>query len=74
MTRRVDARGRVRLPSDFANQTVIVERVSENEVRVRKARVARKRKYRLKELMAQITDENIHRFADAGPLVGNEAL
>jgi uncharacterized protein (DUF1778 family) len=38
-TRRTDARGRVSLPRAFANATVIIERVSDNELRVRKARV-----------------------------------
>jgi hypothetical protein len=38
-TRSTDAKGRVSLPKAFANSTVIIEQVSENELRIRKARV-----------------------------------
>ncbi|QEH38050.1 hypothetical protein OJF2_66460 [Aquisphaera giovannonii] len=38
-TRTTDAKARVVLPKSFANATVIVERVSETEVRIRRARV-----------------------------------
>ncbi len=38
-TRSTDAKGRVSLPKGFANSTVIIEEVSENELRIRKARV-----------------------------------
>ncbi len=38
-TRTTDAKGRLVLPKAFANTTVIVERVSETELRVRRARV-----------------------------------
>ncbi len=38
-TRSTDAKGRVSLPKAFANATVIIEQVSENELRIRKARV-----------------------------------
>jgi hypothetical protein len=37
--RTADAKGRISLPRSFANATVIVERVSDVEVRIRKARV-----------------------------------
>ncbi len=36
-TRSTDAKGRVSLPKAFANATVIIEHVSENELRIRKA-------------------------------------
>jgi hypothetical protein len=36
-TRSTDAKGRVSLPKSFANATVIVEQVSDTEVRIRKA-------------------------------------
>jgi hypothetical protein len=36
-TRTTDAKGRVSLPKAFANATVIVEQLSETEVRIRKA-------------------------------------
>ena len=38
-TRSTDAKGRVSLPKTFANATVIIEQLSENELRIRKARV-----------------------------------
>ncbi len=37
-TRSTDAKGRVSLPKSFANATVLIEQVSENELRIRKAR------------------------------------
>lgn len=33
----------------------------------------RRRKYTLDELLAQVTDENLHGEIDTGPSVGNEA-
>jgi hypothetical protein len=39
VTRATDAKGRVSLPKSFANATVIIERVSDPELRIRKARV-----------------------------------
>ncbi len=38
LTRTTDAKGRVSLPRDFANATVIIEHLSETELRIRKAR------------------------------------
>lgn len=38
-TRTTDSKGRLMLPKSFANSTVIVEHVSETEIRVRRARV-----------------------------------
>jgi uncharacterized protein DUF1778 len=38
-TRTTDAKGRVTLPRDFANATVIIEHLSETELRIRKARI-----------------------------------
>ena len=37
--RTTDAKARVSLPKSFANATVIVEEISETEVRIRKAKV-----------------------------------
>jgi hypothetical protein len=37
--RTTDAKGRVCLPRDFANATVVIEHLSETELRIRKARV-----------------------------------
>jgi hypothetical protein len=36
-TRSTDAKGRVSLPKAFANATVIIEQIGENELRIRKA-------------------------------------
>lgn len=38
-TRTTDQKARVSLPKTFANSTVIIEQVSETEVRIRKAKV-----------------------------------
>jgi hypothetical protein len=38
-TRSTDAKGRISLPIAFANATVIIEQLNENELRIRKARV-----------------------------------
>jgi len=38
-TRTADAKARITLPKSFAGSTVIVEQVSETEVRIRKARI-----------------------------------
>ncbi len=38
-TKFTDAKGRLLLPSGFANATVLVERISDSELRIRKARV-----------------------------------
>lgn len=38
-TRTTDAKARLVLPKSFANATVIIERLSETEVRVRRAKV-----------------------------------
>jgi hypothetical protein len=39
LTRTTDKKGRVSLPKGFANATVIIEQVSDTELRIRKARV-----------------------------------
>lgn len=36
-TRTIDADGRINLPPEFANATVVIDRVSESEIRIRKA-------------------------------------
>jgi antitoxin component of MazEF toxin-antitoxin module len=71
-TRKADAKGRVTLFPDFAGELVVVERVSDDEVRVRKAKPV-SRKYTLAQLIAGVTPENIHAEVDTGPSVGGEA-
>jgi antitoxin component of MazEF toxin-antitoxin module len=65
--RKADRRARIVLPDDFANQTVVVERIGANELRLRK-------KSTLAQLVAGITPENLHGEWDTGPAVGREVL
>ncbi len=69
--RKTDKKARLTLFGDFADCLVIVERVSGDEVRVRKARAV-PRRYTLRELVAGITPENVHGAVDWGPSRGNE--
>jgi antitoxin component of MazEF toxin-antitoxin module len=64
-TRKADQRARLVLPDDFANETVIIERISKNELRVRKKKT-------LAQLVAGITPENLHGEWDTGAAVGKE--
>jgi antitoxin component of MazEF toxin-antitoxin module len=66
-TRKVDGRSRVVLPDDFANETVVIERVGSGELRLRKKKT-------LSQLVAGITPENLHGEWDTGPAVGREVL
>jgi hypothetical protein len=70
-TRKTDAKGRVVLPADFANVLVTVDRVSDDEIRIRKAKVAVKR-ISLRELLAGIPDKANEKEVDWGPPVGEE--
>jgi hypothetical protein len=51
MTKTTDAKARVTLPRGFANSTVIVEQVSDTEIRIRKARVIPEDELRFSEEM-----------------------
>jgi antitoxin component of MazEF toxin-antitoxin module len=64
-TRRADSRARLVLPEDFANETVVIERIGPNELRIRKKKT-------LAQLVAGITPENLHGEWDTGPDVGKE--
>lgn len=66
-TRKTDRRARVVLPEDFANETVVIERVGANELRIRKKKT-------LAQLVAGITPENLHGEWDTGSPVGREVL
>ncbi len=48
-TRTTDAKGRVTLPRDFANATVIIEHLNDTELRVRKARIVPEEEFRFRE-------------------------
>ncbi len=65
-TRSTDAKGRVSLPKAFANATVIIEQVSENELRIRKALVIPEEEVRFsEEVSVVLSDRERRRFLDA---------
>ena len=65
-TRSTDAKGRVSLPKAFANATVIIEQVSENELRIRKARVIPEDEIRFsEEVPIVLSDPERERFLRA---------
>jgi antitoxin component of MazEF toxin-antitoxin module len=72
--RRADKKGRVVLPLDFAGSILLIERVNDAELRIRKGQTVRKRKYTLEQLLAGVTKENRHAAIDWGPSVGKEIL
>jgi len=62
-TRTTDSKARVSLPKAFANSTVIVEQVSDTEVRVRKAVVVPEEEYRFwEETRAPLADSDRDAF------------
>jgi antitoxin component of MazEF toxin-antitoxin module len=66
-TRKADQRARLVLPDDFANETIVIERIGPNELRLRKKKT-------LSQLVAGITPENLHGEWDTGPDVGKEVV
>jgi antitoxin component of MazEF toxin-antitoxin module len=73
ITRKIDRKGRVTLFEDFAGSFVFVERLGADEIRIRRAKVT-PRRYRLKDLLAGITPDNLHGELLHGPPVGKEHL
>lgn len=71
--RKSDKKGRVALFADFADQTLLVERVADDEIRIRRVKVVR-RKYTLADLLAGVTPDNVHGETDWGPAVGREVV
>jgi hypothetical protein len=64
-TRSTDAKGRICLPKAFANATVIVERMSETELRIRKAVVIPEDEVRFyEEAAVPLSDGDRDRFLD----------
>jgi hypothetical protein len=62
-TRTTDAKARITLPRGFANSTVIMEQVSDTELRIRKARVIPEDELRFsEETRAPLTDRDRDRF------------
>jgi len=56
-TRTTDTKARVTLPRAFANSTVIIEQVSETEIRIRKARVIPEDEIRFREESTLVLSE-----------------
>jgi hypothetical protein len=76
-TRSTDATGRISLPKAFANATVIIEQVSETEIRIRKAVVIPEAEFRLYEESATpLSDCDRDRFLELldQPPAANPAL
>jgi antitoxin component of MazEF toxin-antitoxin module len=73
MKRHVDARGRVTLGGEFANQTVVVERIAKGELRIRKVK-CRVRRFTLEQLLADVTPDKLHSETDTGTAVGKEII
>jgi antitoxin component of MazEF toxin-antitoxin module len=72
-TRKADKKGRVLLFPDFAGQLLIVERLGDDEVRLKKAKaVPKRRKYTLAQLLEGVTQENLHAEVDFGRPMGKE--
>jgi len=76
-TRSTDAKGRISLPKSFANATVVMEQVNENEIRIRKAIVVPEDEFRFyEESAAPLSDRDRDRFLDLldNPPKANAAL
>lgn len=76
-TRTTDAKGRLSLPKEFANATVVIERVSATELRIRKARVIPEDEVKfVEETTTVLSDRDRDRFLDllANPPKANKAL
>ena len=76
-TRSTDSKGRVSLPKAFANATVIIEQLSDTEVRIRKAVVIPEDEVRFyEETAAPLSDRDRDRFLELldNPPAANVAL
>jgi antitoxin component of MazEF toxin-antitoxin module len=72
--RRSDKKGRVVLPADFAGSVLIIERINDTELRIKKGRTVRKRRYTLAQLLQGVKNENKHGEVSWGAPVGKEKL
>ena len=64
-TRSTDSKGRIRLPKTFANATVVIDQVSDSEVRIRKAAVISEEEVPFdEETAAPLSDRDRDRFLD----------
>jgi uncharacterized protein (DUF1778 family) len=76
-TRTTDNKARICLPRSFANVTVIIEQVSDTELRIRKARVVPEDEFRFEEeWVAPLSDRDRDIFLSLldNPPPPNEAL
>lgn len=76
-TRSTDSKGRICLPKAFANSTVIIDQVSDTEVRIRKAVVIPEDEVRFYEESASpLSDRDRDRFLELldNPPVANANL
>jgi uncharacterized protein (DUF1778 family) len=77
LIRTTDKKARVSLPGAFANATVIIEQVSDSELRIRKAQVVPEDEYRFpEESVTPLSDRDRDRFLAMldDPPAANEAL
>ncbi len=77
LIRTADKKARVSLPAAFASTTVIIEQVSDTELRIRKAQVVPEDEYRfVEEAVTPLSDRDRDRFLAMldKPPVANEAL
>jgi hypothetical protein len=77
LTRTTDPKGRLSLPKAFANTTVIIEQVSDTELRIRKARIIPEDEIRFtEEIRSPLSDSDRDRFLEllAHPPRPNKAL
>jgi hypothetical protein len=76
-TRTTDAKARLSLPKSFANSTVLIEQISDTELRIRKARVIPEDEMKFAEESAvPLTDRDRDHFLKllANPPRANDAL
>lgn len=73
LLRQTDAHGRVTLPLEFALCMVTIE-VDGETLTIRKGERVIEQKYSLKEMLEQVTPENLHGEISSGPPVGKEIL
>lgn len=77
LIRTTDKKARVSLPGAFANATVIIEQVSDTELRIRKAQVVPEDEYRFsEEAVKPLSDRDRDLFVKMldNPPAPNEAL
>jgi uncharacterized protein (DUF1778 family) len=76
-TRTTDAKGRISLPKAFANATVLIDRISDTELRIRKAVVIHENEIRFyEETVRPLCDRDRGRFLNLleAPPKANAAL